>query len=207
MAIGGDLEPGTILEGYRGGMFPMGLGQGGGPPLGWWSPDPRGVLTPGALHISRSLRRSLRRFEIRIDTAFEQVVTGCADPRRCGAWISGEIAAAYLDLHRLGWAHSIEVWADEELVGGLYGLCFGGLFAAESMFHRVADASKTAVVALVGLMDRVRPEPSSAGTPAWVIDVQWATPHLTSLGVREVSRQWYRAQLPALIEGADRPAV
>lgn len=190
VGIGADLEPGTVLEAYREGIFPMGVGVGGGPPLGWWSPDPRGVLLPGDLHVSRSLRRSRRRFEVTVDTAFAQVVEACADPGREGAWITPEIAAAYQELHRLGWAHSVEVWREDELVGGLYGLAVGRLFAAESKFHRATDASKVAVVGLVDVL-------SEDGEP-WAVDVQWSTPHLARLGVREVSRPDYLALVRAL---------
>lgn len=193
VGIGADLEPGTVLEAYRNGIFPMGLGVGGGPPLGWWSPDPRGVLLPGQLHISRSLRRSVRQFVITYDQAFEDVVAGCADPRRAGSWITPAIAAAYLRLHELGWAHSVEVWREGLLVGGLYGLAIGRLFAAESKFHRVTDASKAAVVGLVAALDEDR-------TP-WLVDVQWRTDHLATLGVREVPRSTYLTMVRAAVSG------
>lgn len=194
VGVGADLAPGTLLHAYRHGLFPMGLGVDGAPPLGWWSPDPRGVLLPGGLHVSRSLRRSLRHFEIRVDTAFEQVVAGCADPTRDGRWITPQIASAYAELHRLGWAHSVEVWRDDELVGGLYGLAIGHLFAAESKFRTVTDASKAAVVGLVGIMEE-------HGGP-WVVDVQWQTEHLAALGVQEVSRTTYLGLLRVVL---DRP--
>ncbi|MGD8149813.1 leucyl/phenylalanyl-tRNA--protein transferase [Ornithinimicrobium sp. Y1694] len=197
VGVGADLQPWTILSGYRNGVFPMGLGEGGGPPLGWWSPDPRGVLLPGDLHVSRSLRRSLKAFEIRYDTAFESVVAGCAAPHRHGAWITPRIVDAYQDLHHLGWAHSVEAWQDGELVGGLYGLSIGRLFAAESKFHTVTDASKAAVVGLVAAMEE-------DGMP-WVVDVQWRTDHLASLGVREVPRTTYLELLGGLIEGEPPP--
>ena len=183
VGIGADLAPGTVLAAYREGIFPMGVGVGGGRPLGWWSPDPRGILLPGDLHVSRSLRRSTGRFETTFDTAFEQVVQACADPGRQGAWITPEVAEAYHELQRLGWAHSVEVWRGPELVGGLYGLAVGRLFAAESKFHRATDASKVALVRLVEVL-------SEDGEP-WVLDVQWSTPHLARLGVREVSRAAY----------------
>ncbi|MFD0483792.1 leucyl/phenylalanyl-tRNA--protein transferase [Kineococcus sp. GCM10028916] len=184
VAAGGDLSPATLLEAYRHGFFPMGLGGGGTGPVGWWSPDPRGLLVPERVHVSRSLRRSSRRFEVRVDTAFEEVVAGCADPGRSGAWITREVARAYARLHRLGWAHSVEVFLDGELAGGLYGLSIGGLFAAESKFHRVTDASKAAVVALAQLM-------TADGVPGRLVDVQWRTDHLATLGVEEVDRPAY----------------
>lgn len=195
VGVGADLEPGTVLGAYRAGLFPMGLGDGGGEPLGWWSPDPRGVLLPGDLHVSRSLRRSLRGFRTRIDTSFEEVVRRCADPGREGRWITEDIIDAYLRLHRLGWAHSVETWADGELVGGLYGLGIGGLFAGESMFHSATDASKAALVGLVRHL-----EGAGAGEP-WVVDVQWRTPHLAGLGVREVRRTAYLRLLGRVLDG------
>lgn len=207
VGVGADLEPGTILQAYRQGIFPMGLGVGGAPPLGWWSPDPRGVLLPDDLHVSRSLRRSLRGFELRVDTAFEEVVAGCADPARDGRWITPAFVTAYTRLHTLGWAHSVEVWQGDRLVGGLYGLAVGRLFAAESKFRRTTDASKAAVVGLVQVL-------SEDGVP-WVLDVQWSTPHLASLGVREVPRTTYldlvstagAEELPARWRGVhDKPS-
>ena len=141
IGLGGDLEPGTLLAAYRAGIFPMPLGRRR---LAWWSPEPRGILPLDGLHFARRLRRSDRRFEIRVDTAFAEVVEACADPRRPGAWIDPAIRAAYVRLHRLGWAHSVEAWsADGELAGGLYGVAVGGLFAGESMFHRATDASRS----------------------------------------------------------------
>lgn len=193
VAVGGDLRAGTLVEAYRSGVFPMGLGENGARPLGWWSPDPRGVLLPGGVHASRSLQKSLRRFEMRVDTAFRQVVEACADPRRDGRWITEEIADAYIELHALGWAHSIETWQDGELVGGLYGITVGGLFAGESMFHRVTDASKAAVVATAGYV-------FADGDPRRLIDVQWATDHLRSLGVVTVSRHDYLRRLEDAVD-------
>lgn len=188
VGIGADLEPGTLLMAYRAGLFPMGVGEGGSPPNGWWSPDPRGVLLPGHLRVSRSLRRSSRRFDIRVDTAFAEVMAGCADPSRDGCWITPAITAAYTRLHELGWAHSVEAWRDGELAGGLYGLAVGGLFAGESMFHRATDASKCALVGLAHLV-------FADGDPRRIIDVQWATPHLASLGVTEMPRTGYLGRL------------
>jgi leucyl/phenylalanyl-tRNA--protein transferase len=150
VAIGADLEPGTLLAAYRHGLFPMPLPDAGAP--GWWSPVRRGVLPLDGMHVSRSLRRSAHRFEIRVDTACAAVIEGCADPRRSGGWIDDDIRAAYLRLHELGWVHSIETWRDGRLAGGLYGVAIGGLFAGESMFHRETDASKVALLALVELL-------------------------------------------------------
>ncbi|HLS44717.1 MAG TPA: leucyl/phenylalanyl-tRNA--protein transferase [Ornithinicoccus sp.] len=181
IGVGADLAPGTLLAAYRSGIFPMGLGPRGGGVMGWWSPDPRGILRPQDLRVTRSLRRSVARFDYRVDTAFDEVVAGCAAPGREGRWITPTIARAYGELHRLGWAHSVETWLDDELVGGLYGVAVGGLFAGESMFHRVADASKAALVHLVSLVS-----PTDA-----LIDVQWRTDHLATLGVTEVSRTAY----------------
>jgi leucyl/phenylalanyl-tRNA--protein transferase len=184
VGVGGDLEPGTVLAAYRSGLFPMPLG--GRRPIGWWSPDPRAVIPLGGLRVSRSLRRSLRRYELRIDTACEAVIEACADPRRPHGWITPEVRAAYLRLHRMGWVHSIEAWDvdDGTLAGGLYGVAIGGLFAGESMFHRRTDASK---VALVGLVDFL----VEGGAAGRVLDVQWMTPHLESLGAVEVPRVRY----------------
>ena len=193
VAVGGDLRAGTLLEAYRSGLFPMGLGEHGDRPMGWWSPDPRGVLLPGGVHASRSLRKSLRQFEMRVDTAFDEVVAACADPTREGRWITAEVVDAYTELHALGWAHSIETWRDGELVGGLYGLAVGGLFAGESMFHRVTDASKAAVLAMAGYV-------FADGDERRLIDVQWSTDHLQTLGVVTVSREDYLDRLELAME-------
>ena len=191
VAVGADLAPGTLLAAYRRGLFPMPSGAAGDPTY-WFCPVRRGVLPLDGLVVSRSLRRSLRDFEIRVDTAFEEVVDACADPDREAGWIDGEIKAAYVRLHRLGWAHSVEAWQGGTLAGGLYGVAIGGLFAGESMFHRVRDASKVALVGLVGLL---RDEYADAR----LLDVQWRTPHLASLGVVEITREEYLRRLrPAL---------
>ncbi|MFC6706367.1 leucyl/phenylalanyl-tRNA--protein transferase [Flexivirga alba] len=193
IAVGADLQPGTLLAAYRAGMFPMGIGDDGRRPIGWWSPVRRGVLLPGDFHVSRSLRRARHRFQVTYNTAFEAVVDGCADRSRPGRWITPDIRAAYEQLHRLGWAHSVEAWdADGRLAGGLYGVCTGGVFAAESMFHRATDAGKVAVWGLTELV-------FGDGDDRRLIDVQWQTEHLATLGVREVSRRDYlhRVQLAA----------
>lgn len=192
VGVGADLEPGTILAAYRSGAFPMGLGRHGRGPLGWWSPDPRGVLPLDGLRVSRSLRRAARTFEVTVDVAFDDVVTGCADPDRSGRWITPAVAGAYARLHRTGWAHSVECWRGGRLVGGLYGVAVGGLFAGESMFHRETDASKVALVALVEIL-------RADGDERRLLDVQWRTDHLGSLGVVEVPRQVYLARLAAAL--------
>jgi leucyl/phenylalanyl-tRNA--protein transferase len=190
LAVGADLRPGTLLAGYRRGVFPMPL-DGVAEPA-WFSPDPRGVIAPDAVHVSLSLRRSLRAFRVTTDVAFEAVIDGCASPDRPGGWITPAMRAAYTRLHRLGWAHSVEVWdADGALVGGLYGVEVGGLFAAESKFRRRTDASKVAVVALAARLH--------AAGGARLIDVQWTTPHLERLGARDVRRRDYLAALAAAL--------
>ena len=183
VAIGADLAPGTLLAAYRAGLFPMPVDGVEG--MVWWSPDPRGVLPLDALKVSNSLRRSCARFEIRVDTAFEQVIDACGDPRRPKGWIDPAIRAAYVELHRLGWAHSVEAWTPGgELAGGLYGVGVGGLFAGESMFHRRTDASKVALVALVSMM-------RSDGVGGRLLDVQWRTDHLGRLGAVDLPRRRY----------------
>lgn len=178
VGIGADLEPGTLLAAYRRGVFPMPID--GGDAIGWWSPDPRGILELDALHVSRSLRQSCRRFRCTANEDFVGVIRHCAELPRDGSWITPAIVAAYSRLHELGWAHSIEVWdAADTLVGGLYGVGVGGLFAGESMFHLARDASK---VALVELVRRLRL------AEAELLDVQWRTEHLSTLGVGEIDR-------------------
>ncbi len=184
--VGADLEPGTLLHAYRQGLFPMSLGRAG--PMGWWSPDPRGVLPLDGLLVSRSLARSTARYDVRVNTAFAEVVEACGDPRRPGGWINAEIRSAYQRLHDLGWAHSIEAWDEDGLAGGLYGVAINGLFAGESMFYRRVDASK---VALVGLVDLLRQD----GEPARLLDVQWVTDHLQRLGAVGIPRSDYLDRL------------
>ena len=204
VAVGADLEPGTLLAAYRQGLFPMGVGDGEHVATGWWSPERRGVLAPGDLHVSRSLRRATRCFEVRVDTAFDEVVSGCADEGRPGGWITPAIARAYSRLHELGWAHSVEVFDDAGLAGGLYGVSVGALFAGESMFHRRRDASKVALVGLVEHLERTSPPTPATPDPRWLVDVQWSTPHLATLGIREMSRPDYLALLPDLVRAPHR---
>ncbi|MET0696611.1 MAG: leucyl/phenylalanyl-tRNA--protein transferase [Acidimicrobiia bacterium] len=192
VAVGADLEAGTLLQAYRRGLFPMGLPDGH---LGWWSPVERAILPLRGLHISRSLRQSTRRFQVSVDADFEGVIRGCADSRRRDPWITGDFVEAYTTLHRLGWAHSVEVWDNEgSLVGGLYGVAIGGLFAGESMFHEVRDASKVALVHLVVVMNR------GGGS---LLDVQWQTPHLESLGAVVIGRDAYLGKLDEALRGPD----
>jgi leucyl/phenylalanyl-tRNA--protein transferase len=187
VAAGADLAPGTVLAAYRRGLFPMPSGAHGDP-MYWWSPVRRGVLPVRGMRVSRSLRRSARDFEIRVDTAFEEVLDACADPRRDSGWIDADIRTAYLRLHELGWVHSVEAWRDGHLAGGLYGVAIGGLFAGESMFHRERDASKVALLGLCRMLDDELADRR-------LIDAQWVTPHLASLGVVEISRHQYLVRL------------
>ncbi len=187
VAVGADLEPATVLAAYRSGLFPMPLEQVPAQAMAWWSPARRGVLPLDGLRVTRSMRQSAKRFSVTVDEAFEQVLAGCADTSREGAWIDDQVTTAYRRLHELGWVHSVEVWHGTELAGGLYGVAIGGLFAGESMFHRYSDASKVALMALVDLL--------SDGVDGRLLDVQWATPHLMSLGVVELERVDYLATL------------
>jgi leucyl/phenylalanyl-tRNA--protein transferase len=191
VAAGADLAPGTIIEAYRQGAFPMphdGV-------LLWWSPMRRGVLVPGDVRVSRSLARSVRRFTVTVDESFEQVIDACADPSRPGSWIDGSVREAYVRLHELGWAHSVETRTpDGTLVGGLYGLSVGALFAGESMFHHATDASKVALVELARLVG-----------DGGLIDTQWSTPHLASLGVTEWSRDDYLEHIASLVDAPPPP--
>lgn len=179
VGIGADLAPSTLVDAYRRGIFPW---PHPGVPLPWFSPDPRGVVPLDGMRISRSLRRTLRRcgWETTVDVAFDRVVAACgADRGEDGTWITSAMARAYGRLHELGWAHSIEVWDADRLVGGVYGVQVGGVFTGESMFHREDDASK---VALLDLVTRLR----AAG--GMLLDVQLTTPHLVSLGAVDLPR-------------------
>ncbi len=191
LAAGGDLSPGRLLEAYRQGIFPW---FNPGEPILWWSPDPRMVLLPEEFRVSRSLKKRLRRvdYEVRVDTAFEEVMRACAAPRtrQRGTWITADMVAAYVRLHRLGYAHSVETWIQGELAGGLYGVAIGRAFYGESMFARTSDASKVAMAHLVRQLRR------------WgfgLIDCQMATAHLASLGAREISRLEFRSRLDRLV--------
>ena len=188
LAAGGELSMERLLEAYRHGVFPW---YSGNEPVLWWSPDPRMVLYCAELKVSRSLSKSARNkgFEVRVDTAFTAVLEGCAD-RPQGTWLGGDMKKAYQRLHRAGFAHSFETWREGELVGGLYGVAIGRMFYGESMFSRETDASKVALVALVGEL-RAREFP--------LIDCQMHTPLLASLGAREIPRRTFLRELAALV--------
>ncbi len=203
LAAGGDLSPPRLLQAYRQGIFPW---YEAGQPILWWSPDPRSVLEPTAVHLSRSLRKSLRKhpqeggFDISFDRNFEGVIRACGGPRvgASGTWITVEMRHAYLQLHRAGHAHSLEVWRQGELVGGLYGIAVGRLFCGESMFSRVSDASK------VGLAWLCR------HLAAWdwpLIDSQTPTPHMLAMGVRQIPRADFVDRVHALAQQDPGPTA
>jgi len=191
LALGGDLSPARLLEAYRQGIFPW---FNADDPILWWSPDPRMVLIPNEFKMSQSLRKVLRKdnYEVRIDTAFEQVMRACAEPRdgQDGTWIVEGIIYAYCELHRLGYAHSVETWIDGTLVGGLYGIALGKMFYGESMFSRQTDASKIAIAHLAKQLELWR---------FGMIDCQMSTPHLSSLGAHEIPRNKFATRLQELI--------
>ncbi|MEZ4450912.1 MAG: leucyl/phenylalanyl-tRNA--protein transferase [Nannocystaceae bacterium] len=195
LAVGGDLSPERLVLAYAAGIFPW---SSAGEPLMWWSPAPRMVLPPAEIHVGRSLERAIRRapYRLTLDTAFEAVLRGCAEaprPGQSGTWITDELFAGMVGLHRAGVTHSVEAWVDDELVGGLYGLALGSIFCGESMFARRPDASKIAFVALTRSLER------------WgfdLIDCQQATPHLRRFGAREIEREDFLARLAA---GIRRP--
>ncbi len=197
LAAGADLSIERLLMAYRNGIFPW---FSEGEPLLWWSPDPRMVLHTAEFKVSRSLAKSMRNrgYEVRIDTAFAQVLDGCAGPRRDqpGTWLGAEMRAAYLRLHRLGYAHSFETWHDGSLVGGLYGMAIGRMFYGESMFSRATDASKVALAALASEL-RARDFP--------LIDCQMNTRHLASLGAREIKRVEFLRAVSALVNYSEPP--
>lgn len=196
LAAGGDLSPQRLIAAYRCGIFPW---FNEGDPILWWSPDPRMVLFPPELKISRSLRKTLKKanYTIRADSAFNQVVRACAEPRkeRPGTWIHDEMIAAYTALHEMGLAHSIETWMEGELVGGLYGVAQGKMFFGESMFSRTTDASKVAFVHLVRHLER---------RGFKMIDCQMKTAHLASFGAREISRKEFSLKLKELVNYPER---
>jgi len=194
-AVGADLEPGTILDAYRLGLFPMPVRQDDGVarPIGWWSPARRGVI-PLDRRPPRTLRRVGGRYEIRVDTAFTEVMCRCGDPGRPHGWIDERMLDAYGRLFALGWVHCVECWDDEGLAGGLYGVSIGGLFAAESMFQLRPDAMKCALNALVERLGE------AGDASRRVLDVQWCTPHLALLGAIDVPRSEYHARLAVALQ-------
>jgi leucyl/phenylalanyl-tRNA---protein transferase len=195
IAVGADLAPDTLLYAYAHGFFPMYLDHESRL-LGWWSPQQRGVLPLHGLIVSRSLRQSARKYTTTFNVAFRDVMLGCASQRDDGNWITDDFLDAYCELHSLGWAHSVETWDNEgQLVGGLYGVRINGFFAGESMFHQKTDASKVALVALVGAMQ-------AAGMI--LLDTQWKTEHLGSLGVIEVPRLQYLSLLAEAVNMSPR---
>ena len=188
LAVGGDLSTKRLILAYQMGIFPW---FSEGEPILWWSPDPRMVLEPSEMIVSRRLKRTLKKkvFKITVDAAFDRVMEGCARARskhRNGTWITREMMAAYGRLHREGYAHSFEAWHEGELAGGLYGVCLGRVFSGESMFHRVADASKAALAALA---DHARRNCFD------MIDCQTPTGHLARMGAREIPRKVYLERL------------
>lgn len=198
LAIGGDLSAARLISAYRHGCFPW---YQAGQPLLWWSPDPRTVLFPPDLHVSRSLAKTLRKTPLRVtyDQAFERVILACAGPRRDadGTWITAEMRQAYQQLHTQGWAHSVEVWDSDQLVGGLYGIAMGKLFFGESMFSHVDNASKIGFVTLV------------RDLAAWgfvMIDCQMQTAHLQSLGASSLSRERFSEYLAKYLDQASMAA-
>jgi leucyl/phenylalanyl-tRNA--protein transferase len=198
LAAGGDLTPTRLLSAYAQGIFPW---YSPGEPILWWSPDPRMVLFPGEIRISRSLRKTLRRgdYAVRLDTAFDAVIAACAQtprPGQNGTWIAPEMREAYQELHRLGFAHSVETWIDGELAGGLYGVAIGHAFYGESMFAWRTDASKIALAHLGVQLQRLG---------FGIIDCQMETSHLASLGARPIPRAQFRALLDRLVAQGPAP--
>ncbi|WP_439134565.1 leucyl/phenylalanyl-tRNA--protein transferase [Pseudomaricurvus sp.] len=191
LAVGGDLSPAQLLAAYQRGIFPW---FDESQPILWWSPSPRLVLKPSELHISKSMRKLLRKapFRVTTDTAFEEVIESCAEPRddQDGTWITEEMQAAYIHLHQLGFAHSVEVWDGEDLIGGLYGIALGKVFFGESMFSRASNASKYGFITLIQALDALN---------FGIIDCQVHTHHLSSLGAREVSRKTFEEYLVSYI--------
>jgi leucyl/phenylalanyl-tRNA--protein transferase len=181
----GDLKPATVVAAYRAGFFPMHVqNENEQTVLAWFSPDPRGIIVLDELVVSRSLVKSIKKFKVKYDQDFIEIVEGCANPSRGDGWINEEIKSAYQELFDLKLVHSVGVYTrQDELVGGLYGIELGGFFAGESMFHTARDASK---VALYGLVEKLKSKPG-----ARLLDVQWQTPHLARMGAREVPREEY----------------
>ena len=187
ISIGADLETSTLIKAYSSGYFPMEVSdENGNMILGWFSPIKRGVLPLGNLRITKSMKKSYNRFTYKIDQKFEKVMRKCKELPRKGGWINDEFIYNYTKLHELGFAHSVEVYEDDELVGGLYGVSLGAFFAGESMFSTKSDASKVALIKLIEILKDQK---------ALLLDTKWLTPHLASLGAIEISRNEYSIQL------------
>ncbi len=195
LAFTDDIDPAFALVAYQYGVFPMPLDwDGSGSHIGWWSPVKRGILRLDSLRVTRSLRQSVKHYQTTFNTACSEVISRCADPNRPDGWITAQIRDCYQMLHKAGYVHSVEVWRDDDLVGGLYGVEMGGLFAGESMFHDPVlgrDASKVALWTLVDSLKTVGGDR--------LVDVQWLTPHLASLGAIEIPRMSYLEQLPDVL--------
>jgi leucyl/phenylalanyl-tRNA--protein transferase len=196
LALGGDLSPTRLLNAYRSGVFPW---YSAGEPILWWSPDPRCVFRPDSIHVSGSLRKTLKRkdYSVTLDTAFEAVINACSEPRehQGGTWLTPEMMAAYTRLHHDGWAHSVEVWRDGQLIGGIYGVAFGHAFFGESMFSRAANGSKIALVWLARQLT------------AWnftLLDGQVGSSHLYALGATDLPREAFIAELRRALKHPDR---
>jgi leucyl/phenylalanyl-tRNA--protein transferase len=197
IGVSREFDATLVLDAYRSGVFPMPTRKR---LMGWYSPLLRGVLPLDGLRVTRSLRKMTKRYEIRFDSDFEAVLDGCANPEREGGWINRDIRTVYRRLHHAGHVHSVEAWTESgELAGGLYGVSLGGLFAGESMFHRPDIGRDASKVALVGLVERLR----AAGPEGRLLDVQWATDHLASLGVVEIPRSEYLRRLAVALELPD----
>lgn len=190
IAVGADLSPNTLLYAYSHGFFPMYIDKKSRM-LGWWSPQHRGILPLDGLIVTRSMRQSARKFRTTFNQSFREVMIACSSSREDGNWITDDFIDAYCELHRLGWAHSVETWdVNNQLVGGLYGVRIDNFFAGESMFHHKSDASKVALMSLVAVM---------RGAGMTLLDTQWQTDHLATLGVIEISRDEYLSMLTSAI--------
>jgi len=190
VAIGGDLAPATLLDAYRSGVFPW---YDENTPICWWSPDPRAIIPLDGLHVSRRLARTIRggRFAVTFNRDFARVIRGCAERPGEGTWLVPEMIDAYREMHRLGHAHSVEVWLGDELAGGTYGVAVGGFFAGESMFHRITDASKVALAALVARLNE---------RSFRLFDVQFVTPHTARMGAVAIPRAEYLERLRGVVD-------
>lgn len=191
--FGSNWDPETLVTAYRSGLFPMPYEiDGQESAIGWWSPQSRAIFHPSDVHVSKSMRLAVKKFKVTVNLDFTAVIRGCANPQRTSGWINEDVISAFTKLHQLGLAHSVEVWdLDGNLAGGLYGIELGGIFAGESMFHSAKNASKVALIHLAGLLN------DGNGR---VIDTQWMTSHLESMGAKAINRKDYCQNLPRLLE-------